>query len=54
MAGWRKQNNIIRTAFTASDANPALNRATFKAKNRLILTQVIWFNNGVFDVNFWC
>ena len=40
MAEWRRQNNIRRTAFTATDANSAITRSTFKSQNRLILTRV--------------
>ena len=40
LADWRKENNIEKIAFTASDANPAVTRDTFQLKNKLILTRV--------------
>ena len=40
LADWRKDNNIEKIAFTASDANPAVTRDTFQLKNKLLLTRV--------------
>ena len=40
MADWRKEKDIRVHAFTASDANPALLRDSFKQINTRILTRV--------------